>query len=104
MNIDLDNLNPLLFGLMAGIVTYVILYFDVKFENSKNDNSNNKCSCPTLNANYKLPLIIGGIVWATASYFENMTVHEATNEVTLQYLTDSTSVFDQDIFTDMPDF
>ena len=110
MGIDINNLNPLLFGLIAGIITYIVLYFDYKFENKKYESKNvdsidGKCSCPSLMVTLKLPLIIGIIVWGTAYYFEKINKCNVIQPISLQYLTDSTSVFDeQDVFTDMPEF
>ena len=37
-------------------------------------------------------------------YFENLKCIDVSIDNKLPYLSDSTSVFDQDVFTDMPDF
>lgn len=108
MTYNMEHINPLLFGLIAGMITYIVLYLDFKFENSKIDlkkiNDDGKCKCPSLFVTLKLPLIMGGIVWAIACYFENLKCIDVSIDNKLPYLSDSTSVFDQDVFTDMPDF
>ena len=30
-----ETINPILFGLVAGVITYLILYVDVNYENKK---------------------------------------------------------------------
>ena len=72
---NIDTLNPILFGLIAGIITYIILYIDVGYENKKiklkpSQNSDGKCRCPSLYITMKVPLIIGSLVWSAASYFD----------------------------------
>lgn len=99
-----DKLNPILFGLIAGIITYIILYVDVKYENKKlkmkPSVENGKCSCPSLYVTIKVPLIIGALVWATASYLDSNDVEPVYDE----FMNNTTSLFDQDVFTDMPNF
>ena len=91
--------NPIVFGLIAGVVTYLILYLDVNFENKKLKlgNQEEKCFCPKLNLSIKVPLIIGAIVWAAANYFESITVEDT-------FINDTISSFEQELFTDQPNF
>lgn len=98
--------NPIIFGLIAGVVTYLILFLDINYENKKTDLSKRlegKCYCPKLILSLKIPLIVGAIVWAAANYFENMKVKSVDRENIISYI-DSLSEFDQDLFTDNPDF
>lgn len=98
------KINPILFGLLGGLATYLILYFDTKFENKKFRNKkydiDSKCKCPNLYTTLKVPLIIGALTWVIATYFEDSktTVIESNNSE------NSVSLFDQDLFTDVPDF
>ena len=90
--------NPIIFGLIAGIVTYLINYLDVNYENKKiNINKDEKCICPKLKLSIKLPLIIGSIVWAASNYFETVTPDES-------FINNSISAFEQELFTDQPNF
>jgi len=101
----MNHINPVLFGLIGGILTYLILYLDNRFENKKFSNRKNsldaKCKCPSLYITLKVPLIIGVLTWVIATYFEdnNSTILN-TNDIEETIV----SEFDQDIFTDVPDF
>lgn len=98
--------NPIIFGLIAGIVTYLILFLDINYENKKKDLSKQlegKCYCPKLILSLKIPLIIGAIVWAAANYFENIK-KVSEDQITINQSINILSDFDQDIFTDKPDF
>ena len=97
-----DSINPILFGLVAGVITYLILYVDVNYENKKikpSTNEDGKCQCPSLYVTLKVPLMIGALVWATASYFD-----KNETDVSDVFVNSSTSLFDQDVFTDLSDF
>ena len=98
-----ERINPILFGLIAGIITYIIIYVDVKYENKKlkmkSFSEDGKCSCPSLYVTLKVPLIIGALVWASISYLDNK-----SNDVYEEFMNNSSSLFDQDIFSDMPNF
>ncbi len=103
-----DTINPILFGLIAGVITYVILYVDVNYENKKlrlkpSSTEDGKCMCPSFYVTLKVPLIIGALVWATASYFDK---NDVENHVLGydEFMSNSSSLFDQDVFTDMPNF
>lgn len=103
---NFNNLNPVLFGLIAGIVTYIILFIDVKFENNKfkikSKKVDGKCVCPTLYVTLKVPLIIGAIIWWAATYFESFT---SIAEIEEEFVGgESSPLFEQDLFTDQPDF
>lgn len=92
--------NPIVFGLIAGVITYLILYLDINYENKKlniNKQKDGKCYCPKLILSLKVPLIIGAIVWAAANYFES----DITDET---FINNSISSFEQELFTDQPDF
>lgn len=92
--------NPIVFGLIAGVITYLILYLDINYENKKlniNKQKDGKCYCPKLILSLKVPLIIGAIVWAAANYFESNTTDET-------FINNSISSFEQELFTDQPDF
>ena len=81
--------NPIVFGLIAGIVTYLILYLDLNYENKKinlNKKNNDKCYCPKPVLSLKIPLIIGSIVWAAANYFESIIKDMIEQVNMLQYL------------------
>ena len=92
--------NPIVFGLIAGGVTYLILYLDINFENKKLKigKDEGKCICPKLNLSIKVPLIIGAIVWAAANYFETVPTSEES------FINDSISSFEQELFTNQPNF
>lgn len=99
-----DTINPILFGLAAGVITYLILYVDVNYENKKLSSqpvpeNDGKCSCPSFYVTLKVPLIIGALVWACATYFE--TGDKTDTDI---FVNSSPSIFDQDVFTDLPDF
>lgn len=99
-----DTINPILFGLIAGVITYIILYIDVNYENKKlklktSTSEDGKCMCPSLYITLKVPLMIGALVWATASYFD-----QTEKEISDVFINSSSSLFDQDVFTDLPDF
>ena len=97
-----DSINPILFGLVAGVITYLILYVDINNENKKikpSTNEDGKCLCPSLYVTLKVPLMIGALVWATASYFD-----KNETDVSEVFVNSSPSLFDQDVFTDLPDF
>ena len=99
-----DTINPILFGLVAGVITYVILYVDVNYENKKlrlkpSTDEDRKCKCPSLYVTLKVPLMLGALVWATASYFD-----QTEKDVSEIFVNSSSSLFDQDVFTDLPDF
>ena len=94
--------NPIVFGLIAGVITYLILYLDINYENKKininiNKQQDGKCYCPKLILSLKVPLIIGAIVWAAANYFDS----DITDET---FINDYISSFEQELFTDQPDF
>ena len=98
--------NPIIFGLIAGVVTYLILFLDINYENKKTDLSKRlegKCYCPKLILSLKIPLIVGAIVWAAANYFENLRISVGEENNITSYL-DSISDFDQELFTDIPNF
>ena len=100
-----EKINSILFGLLAGIITYIILYVDVNYENKKlkmkpYQTEEGKCSCPCFYVTLKVPLIIGALVWATASYLDN----NEGNVIYEDYMNNSSTLFDQDIFSDMPNF
>ena len=81
--------NPIVFGLIAGVVTYLILYLDINYENKRITlkKDEDKCICPKLILSFKVPLIIGAIVWAAANYFESLKVDDTT------FINDSISSF-----------
>ena len=92
--------NPIVFGLIAGVITYLILYLDINYENKKfniNKQQDGKCYCPKLILSLKVPLIIGAIVWAAANYFESNITDDT-------YKDDFLSSFEQELFTDQPGF
>ena len=99
-----ERINPILFGLIAGVITYIIIYVDVKYENKKlkmkSISNNSKCSCPIFYVTLKVPLIIGALVWASISYLDNNKFDSINDD----FMNNSTSLFDQDIFSDMPNF
>lgn len=100
-----ESINPILFGLIAGVITYVILYVDVNYENKKlkiktTSSEDGKCMCPSFYVTLKVPLIIGALVWAASSYFDKKDVEPVYEE----FMSNSSSLFDQDVFTDMPNF
>ena len=102
-----ETINPILFGLIAGVITYVILYVDVNYENKKlnmktTTSEDGKCSCPSFYVTLKVPLIIGALVWATASYFDKKDAETVLGYD--EFISNSSSLFDQDVFTDMPNF
>jgi len=92
----MERLDPILFGLIAGIISYIIIYFDTIFENKKlNQQKNNKkCICPLLKPTIKTPLIIGLVVWGSATYFKSCTLPTIEDN----------SNFEQELLTDTPDF
>lgn len=99
--------NPIIFGLIAGVITYLILYLDTNHENKKSElakKTDGKCYCPKIILSLKIPLIIGAIVWAAANYFESLKVIETKSSITSSFLENAISEFDQDLFTDKPDF
>ena len=91
--------NPIIFGLIAGIITYLILYIDFNYENKKLNLYSNKCKCPKFKIKFKLPLIIGTIVWASSNYFSSI---NNNNNVKITKL-DITNL-EQELFTDRPRF
>lgn len=98
--------NPIIFGLIAGIVTYLILFLDINYENKKTDLTKRlegKCYCPKLILSLKIPLIVGAIVWAAANYFENIKV-VSEDQINMGSYIESLSDFDQELFTDNPGF
>lgn len=98
--------NPIIFGLIAGIVTYLILFLDINYENKKTDLTKRlegKCYCPKLILSLKIPLIVGAIVWAAANYFENIKV-VSEDQINMSSFIESLSDFDQELFTDNPGF
>lgn len=98
--------NPIIFGLIAGIVTYLILFLDINYENKKTDLTKRlegKCYCPKLILSLKIPLIVGAIVWAAANYFENIKV-VSKDQINMSSFIESLSDFDQELFTDNPGF
>tara|TARA_X000000950_G_C13900314_1_gene654614 strand:- start:908 stop:1219 length:312 start_codon:yes stop_codon:yes gene_type:complete len=100
-----EKINPILFGLIAGVITYIILYVDVNYENKKLKMKSfsleeGKCTCPIFYVTLKVPLIIGAVVWAAISYLENNQGEQIYDE----FMNNSSSLFDQDIFSDMPNF
>ena len=100
----INKTNPILYGLIAGIITYVILYIDVNFENKrfnfKKSEVDGKCICPKFYVTLKVPIMIGALVWTIISYFYDLNQEQEIKDI----LSNSTSLFDQDLFTDMPDF
>lgn len=84
--------HPIVFGLIAGLVTYIILLLDSKFENKRiklKNKLSDDCNCPMLKPSIKLPLIIGALVWATATYFK--LIYNKTVVVEKTVLTGTTS-------------
>ena len=101
---EINKTNPILYGLVAGIITYIVLYVDVNFENKrlnfKKSNTDGKCICPKFYVTLKVPIMIGALVWTIISYFYDLNQEQEIKEI----LSNSTSLFDQDLFTDIPDF
>lgn len=101
---DINKTNPILYGLIAGIITYIILYVDVNFENKrinfKKSQADGKCICPKFYVTLKVPIMIGALVWTIISYFYDLNEEQEIKEI----LSNSTTLFDQDLFTDIPDF
>ena len=101
---EINKTNPILYGLVAGIITYIILYVDVNFENKrlnfKKSNTDGKCICPKFYVTLKVPIMIGALVWTIISYFYDLNQEQEVKEL----LSNTTTLFDQDLFTDMPDF
>ena len=98
--------NPIIFGLIAGIVTYLILFLDINYENKKTDLAKKlegKCYCPKLILSLKIPLILGALVWAAANYFQNLKL-VSKDEMKINSYVETLSDFDQDLFTDNPGF
>lgn len=108
----MENLNignPIVFGLIGGVITYLFLYLDINHENKKislSKKTEGKCYCPKLILSLKVPLIIGIIIWAAANYFESINKKVVSNELSnlTSFLSDSYSEFDQELFTDKPNF
>ena len=101
---EIKKTNPILYGLVAGIITYIVLYVDVNFENKrlnfKKSNTDGKCICPKFYVTLKVPIMIGALVWTIISYFYDLNQEQEVKEL----LSNTTTLFDQDLFTDMPDF
>jgi hypothetical protein len=101
---EINKTNPILYGLVAGIITYIILYVDVNFENKrfnfKKSQTDGKCICPKFYVTLKVPIMIGALVWTIISYFYDFNQEQEVKEL----LSNTTSLFDQDLFTDMPEF
>lgn len=101
---EINKTNPILYGLVAGIITYIILYVDVNFENKrlnfKKSNTDGKCICPKFYVTLKVTIMIGALVWTIISYFYDLNQEQEVKEL----LSNTTTLFDQDLFTDMPDF
>tara|TARA_B100001248_G_scaffold117146_1_gene87610 strand:- start:1508 stop:1816 length:309 start_codon:yes stop_codon:yes gene_type:complete len=101
---EINKTNPILYGLVAGIITYIVLYVDVNFENKrlnfKKSNTDGKCICPKFYVTLKVPIMIGALVWTIISYFYDLNQEQEVKEL----LSNTTTLFDQDLFTDMPDF
>ena len=98
--------NPIIFGLIAGIITYLILFLDINYENKKINLSKKiegKCYCPKLILSLKIPLIVGTIVWTAANYFQNIII-ATENKNNIDSFTDTMSNFEFELFTDKPDF
>ena len=65
----------------------------------------NNCTCPDIKVSLKLPLIIGGIVWAAATYFK--TLSTPTDMVGgMLNLNESSSIFDPELemLSEIPNF
>lgn len=101
-NTYLKKINPIIFGLIAGLLTFFILFVDTRFENNKfqykSRYNENKCVCPKLYTTMKVPLIIGTLIWLLCTYlFPNNDVE--TN------LDDSYKFFDNyEIISEFPTF
>lgn len=95
----MNNINsyPLIFSIIAVIITYIIIYYDTIYENIKLDKLNKK-KCHKIQFTFKAPLIIGLVVWIGITYYiENYNNNGISNEIL-----SSSSLFnlDQEILTD----
>lgn len=100
MNFKNINYNhPIVYGIIAGIITYVISLLDVRLENKKlklqKDISDDKCLCPDIKVSLKLPFIIGALVWACATYFKSLFNKQ------VEINNETSSIFDPDL-SDLP--
>jgi hypothetical protein len=104
----LSNINfnhPIVFGLVAAVITFIIVKLDVSLENKrlklKMDTDENY-KCPLLKTSLKLPFIIGGLVWAVAVYFKSE-FSSSLNAMELMNDGSSSSILPKDLelFTDM---
>lgn len=106
----LSNINfnhPIVFGILAAIITYVIAHLTTSLENKRiklKMKTNENYKCPMQKVSLLLPLIIGGLVWASATYFQSSFSNNASN-MELEGMNGgySTSILDKDLelFTDM---
>ena len=89
-----------MYGIIAGIITYIICVLDVRLEKKKIDLQkevdNEQCLCPEIKVSLKLPFIIGGLVWACATYFKSI----FNEQVAIN--NDTSSIFDPDL-SDLPE-
>ena len=76
MNIDLLR-NPIIIGLIAGVITYLYMYWDIEQKHKKNV----KAKKPKVNV--LLPSVVAIIVWfIAASYLDNSTPKDLPGPVT----------------------
>ena len=60
----------------------------------------NNCNCPLIKVSLKLPLMIGGLVWAAATYFKK----SSSNSIVQLPNNDSSSLIEDglELFTEVP--
>jgi len=99
---DISINDPIIFGLVAGVISYLIIHLDAEFENKKNNvNISNKCKCPLLKPSIKLPLLISVIVWYCAHYYSNL----GNNTSSDVFVDTEMSMFEDNLtFTDLAVF
>ena len=104
----LSNINfnhPIVFGIVAAIVTLIIAKIDVNRENNRlklKMETDPEFKSAMLRTNLLLPFVIGGLVWATAAYFRNSNANPM-DKMVLNGGGSSSSILDGEleIFSDM---
>ena len=103
----LSNINfnhPIVFGVVAAIITFIIVKLDVSLENKRlklKMETEENYKCPLLKTSLKLPFIIGGLVWAVAVYFKSEFSSSLNNMELMDGSSSSILPKDLELFTDM---
>lgn len=103
MNLKIKN--PILIGVCSAILIYCILYIENR--RKEKDPSIQNQVLQNGSISLKLPIIVGLMMWGASYLYKSTAILCPSKPVTTSSpvaMSKSMNIFDQDIFTEQPDF